>query len=448
MAWVLTVALGAAFAAWLSFALALRRMGALPALGHLPATLPDDGAAWPAVSVVVACRNEEAAVRQAISSLLAQDYPQLEVVVVDDRSEDATGAILRELAAGDPRLRVTRVDTLPPGWLGKTHAMHQGAAAATGAWILFTDADVMFAPDTLRRTVAWALREGLGHAVALPRFVAPGFLERGFVSLFGLLLLLHLRVDDLRRPGTPAYIGVGAFNLVRAAAYRAIGGHQLLRLEVADDIKLGMLLRRSGVPQGCADSNGLVRVRWQRGFRASMRGLLKNFFAGSEYRWTSTLQLALLMLVGTTLPLAGLVLALRLCGPWTWALGAGAVVLPMAMLGASARRLAGGRGPEGLLLPIAGACLAGVALASALLATVRGAIIWRGTRYPLAELRAGTVRAADWPFDRAPGWSSPQLGEAGAIRNQRVRRALTVWRRSAAPKTADGASPKDGPCRR
>jgi len=423
--WAIPIALTAVFAAWVSYAFTLRRMNALPALGDLPATLPDGAEAWPTVSVVVACRNEEAAVRQAIASLLAQDYPRLEVVAVDDRSEDATGAILRELAATDPRLRIARVDSLPAGWLGKTNAMHQGAAAATGAWLLFTDADVTFAPDALRRSVAWATREGLGHAVALPHFVAPGVFERGFVSLFGLLLLLSLRVDDLRRAGTAAYIGVGAFNLVRADAYRAIGGHQRLRMEVADDIKLGMVLRRSGFPQGCADSSGLVRVRWQRGFRASMRGLLKNFFAGTEYRWPATLLLALQVLAGTTLPCVALALALARgqAGTLTAAVGLGAVALPMAMLGASARRLAGGRGYEGLLLPIAGACVAGVAMASAALATARGAIIWRGTRYPLAALRADTVREADWPFERAPGWGPPQFGAAGAIRNQSARGA-------------------------
>jgi hypothetical protein len=406
-----TVFLGGILLVWLRFVWVWRRIEALPNLLRVPPAL-GDGVAWPRLSVVVACRNEEAAIRQALSSVLAQDYPGLEVVAVDDRSEDATGAILRELAAEHPALRVARVDALPPGWLGKTNALHRGAAQATGDWILFTDADVVFAPGALRRALAWAERDGLGHAVALPHFIAPGYLERGFVSLFGLFFLLSLRVDELRRPGSPAHVGIGAFNLVRRESYLAIGGHERLRFEVADDVKLGLVLRRSGVRQGCAGSGGLVRVRWQRGFVASMRGLLKNFFAGLDYSWPATLRTVILVPASTTLPavylmgsLIGSLAASRALVPHpaVGLVAAAAVAVPVVLLGAASRRLAGGRGHEGLLLPLVGVCLALVALASALGATLRGAVIWRGTRYPLGELRAGNVRDADWPTNRAPG---------------------------------------------
>ena len=402
LAWLPTLLLAGALLAWLRFARMLHQIGALPNLSRVPAALPE-GASWPRLSVVVPCRNEEAAIRNALASLLAQDYPHLEVIAVDDRSDDATGAILDGLAAAHPALRVVHVEALPAGWLGKTNAMSRGAAESTGEWLLFTDADVLFAPDALRRAMAWALADGLGHAVALPHFVAPGLLERSFVSLFALLLLLHLEVNELGRAGSAAHVGVGAFNLVRRDGYDAIGGHARLRLEVVDDVKLGLLLRRSGVRQGCADSGGLVRVRWQRGFVASMRGLLKNFFAGSDYRWRGVLRTAILVPLVTTFPAVCLVLA-----PWLLpSLGArvlavAAVALPMALLGTAARRVAGGRAYEGLLLPVGGLCLAAVALVSALAATLRRAVIWRGTRYDLRELKAGCVREADWPPERAP----------------------------------------------
>jgi glycosyltransferase involved in cell wall biosynthesis len=400
---IATILLVGVLLVWIQFAWVMGRIGALANLAHAPAELPG-GTPWPRLSVVIACRNEEAAIRQALSSVLAQDYPLLEIIAVDDRSEDATGAILRDLAARDPRLRVARVDTLPAGWLGKTHALERGAAQVDGEWILFTDADVVFAPEALRRAVAWAVREGLGHAVALPHFVAPGLFERAFVSLFGLFLLLHLRVDELRRPGSAAHVGVGAFNLVRRDSYRAIGGHQRLRLEVADDVKLGLILRRSGVRQGCADSGGLVRVRWQRGFVASMRGLVKNFFAGSDYSWLRTLRTVVLVPLVTTLPAVYLALsAWRSPHAGTGLVAAAALALPAVLLGATARRMAGGRGHEGLLLPLVGVCLALVALASAVGATMRGAVIWRGTRYALRDLRSAGVRDADWPTGRAPG---------------------------------------------
>jgi Glycosyl transferase family 2 len=405
---LLLVALIGLLGVWLRFGRMLVTMSRLPNLARGPEA--DPRTAWPRLSVVVACRNEEAAIRAAISSLLDQDYPNLEVVAVDDRSEDRTGALLDQLARERPALRVAHLESLPAGWLGKTNALQHGAAAATGEWLLFTDADILFAPGTLRRAVAWAVRDQLGHAVALPHFVAPGFLERGFVSFFGMLLLVHLEVNSLVQAGSRGFIGVGAFNLVRRDAYEAIGGHTRLRLEVADDVKLGLLLRRSGVREGAADSGGLVRVRWQRGFFASMRGLLKNSFAGNEFRWRGVARSVLGLPLATTLPAVCLLLPTHVLAPSSAALGlairlvaAAALLVPVVLHGATARRVAGGRGHEGLLVPIAGLCLAGVMLTSALLTKLRGAVIWRGTRYPLDELEANCVREDDWPPDRAPG---------------------------------------------
>lgn len=393
------LALAVALAAvWLANARAWMHVRRLPSLADIAPSVPAEG--WPRLSIVVACKDEAGAVEQALSSLLAQDYPDLELVAVDDRSVDETGAILGRLARAHARLRVVHVDQLPASWLGKNHALARGAASCSGKWLLFTDADVLFAPDALRRAIAWASRTQLDHVVVVPEFIAPGFLERSFVSVFGLFFLIDRRVQDLRLAGTRGSIGIGAFNLVRAAAYRAIGGHERLKLEVADDVKLGLILRRSGFRQGCADSGGLVRVRWQTGFVASMRGLLKNFFAGLEFRWRPTL----LAVFGLPLLTAGPP-ALAIAGPTTATrvVAAVATVTGMLLLGAGARRFARGNGLEGLSLPIVGPCLAGVALVSALLTTLRGAVVWRGTRYELRELRAGTVRDEDWPRERTIG---------------------------------------------
>jgi glycosyltransferase involved in cell wall biosynthesis len=396
---LLPLLLAGVFGVWLRFAWVLRGIAALPNLARDPVRPePDGGGGWPRLSVVLAARDEATSIRGAVSSLLAQDYPALEVVAVDDRSGDATGAILDELVAAHPALKVVHVDALPDGWLGKTNALARGAAEATGELLLFTDADVLFADGALRRAVAWAGRERLGHAVAFPHFVAPGLLERSFVSLFGLFVFVHLEANTLGRPGSAAHVGVGAFNLVRRDAYQMIGGHSRLRLEVADDVKLGLILRRSGVRQRCADSGGLVRVRWQRGFVASMVGLIKNFFAGCEFRWRVALRHVVLVPMATTFPAVCLALS---SDSLTRVVAAAATALSVALHGATARRIAGGRGHEGLLLPIVGLCIAGVSLVSAVVTTVRGAVIWRGTRYPLRDLDAACVREADWPRDRA-----------------------------------------------
>ena len=374
----------------------------VPRLPDVAAEAPPAG--WPAVSVIVPSRNEEGAVEAATRALLAQDYPSLEVVAIDDRSTDATGRLLDALAARDERLAVHHVTTLPPGWLGKNHAMAVGADVARGEWLLFTDADVLFAPDVLKRAVAFACRHRLGHLVAFPHLIAPGFLERAFVTTFGLFANLVFQVWDLQRPGSRAFVGVGAFSLVRRDAYVAVGGHKALAFEVVDDAKLGLILRRSGVPQGALDSGGLVRVRWQQGFVASLNGLIKNAFAGLEWSLPRAVGFALALPVFTTAP--G-VIAFLAGSPATKALAAWATLVPMLMGGAVARRAIGGTGVEGVMLPLCGPLLSIVALASAALALWRRGIVWRGTFYPLAELRRGCVREGDWPLAGAVGWPVP-----------------------------------------
>ena len=129
------------------------------------------GIMLPSLSIVVPARDEAASIGRALGSLLAQDYPDLEVIAVDDRSADGTGDVLREVAAREPRLAVLRVDDLPAGWLGKNHALWRGAQRSSGQWLLFTDADVVFAPGALRRALAYAVDQGLDHLTLAPRLM-------------------------------------------------------------------------------------------------------------------------------------------------------------------------------------------------------------------------------------------------------------------------------------
>lgn len=403
-------------AALAAAALSLAAWTALLALGartrramlRLDGPAPD-AAGLPAVTAVVPCRNEAADVEGCVRSLLAQDLPEVRVVAVDDRSTDATGAILDRIARDDARLEVVHVRELPPGWLGKNHACAAGARRARGEWLLFTDGDVVFEPDALRRALDAALRRGLGHLAVAPAFVAPGFAERAFVTAFAALLAPAVRVWDLPRPGTRAHFGVGAFNLVRRDGYERAGGHARVAMEVVDDVKLGLLLRRSGVPQGAAESGGLVSVRWQRGFLPSVLGLVKNAFAAVEYR----LELALAAAAGGALlgAVPPAVLALG-PGPWPRAVAGAALAVAFAHHAASARRLARGSGAEGILAPACALLLGAVVLGSALAARWRGAVVWRGTWYGLGEVRAGCLREADLPAEGAAGWPDPPPSRA------------------------------------
>ena len=361
-------------------------------------------ASWPKVSVIVPCRNEATGVETAMSSLLAQDYPDLEIVAVDDRSEDETGALLDALAAKDSRLTVLHIKDLPEGWLGKNNALQQGASRASGPWLLFADGDVVFEPAALKRSVSFAEAHGLGHFVALPQFEAHGFLERAFVSTFAIALSIKLDPARLCVPKTWAYVGVGAFGLVRREAWEKIGGHQRLAFEVADDLKLGLLLRRGGIAQGCLTADGMVRVRWQHGLIASLRGLEKNAFAGCE--WNTALAVLAVggVISAALLPYAPLFLALP---GWTHPLALIAALVPILLVGASARRLSGGSGLEGLLAPVGAVTLGCVIAWSTLLALVRRGIVWRGTFYPLAELRQRCVREWGMSATNAVGWTPP-----------------------------------------
>ena len=224
--------------------------------------------------------------------------------------------------------------------------------------------------------------------VALPHLVAPGFLERAFVACFGLFANLVWQVWDLERPGSRAFVGVGAFNLVRRDAYDSVGGHTALAFEVVDDAKLGLILRRSGIPQGALDSGGLVTVRWQQGFVASLNGLIKNAFAALEWSVPRTVGFALALVAMTAGPApVGSATALP-----AWRCRRPSC--PRRIRPAVARRATSGSGVEGAMLPLSGPLLAAVALASAASALWRQGIVWRGTFYPLADLRRGCVREA------------------------------------------------------
>ncbi|MGE5413295.1 MAG: glycosyltransferase [Syntrophomonadaceae bacterium] len=230
----------------------------------------------PSVSTVVPARNEERGIEAAVRSHLSQDYPDLEVIVVDDRSTDATGAILARLAAEDPRLRVVSGVDPPDGWLGKPHALYQGARAARGELLLFADADVRYAPDAVRQAVALLEAGRLDLLSLFPRLEMRGFWENVLMAylpvsyFFGPAFLLNS--DRQRRFA----VGAGAGMLVRAPAYRAAGGHEALRDSVIDDLHLASRVRRAGGRCRMARADRALRLRMYRGLREIVDGFTKN----------------------------------------------------------------------------------------------------------------------------------------------------------------------------
>lgn len=354
----------------------LRRLATLPAPGPT---------AWPRVSIVVAARNEGATLGAAVPTMLALDYPDFELIAVNDRSEDDTGAVLDRLAAAHPRLRVVPVRELPAGWIGKNHALHLGAAQATGDWILFTDADIHFTPDALRRAVAYARAQTLDHLAAVPRLSEQGHRLGICVNAFSFAFACYLRPWLIPDPRRRAHGGVGAFNLVRATTYRKLHGHEPIRLRPDDDVKLGKLMKAGGSSE-LVLGDGAIAVAWYDSVGAMIHGLTKNAYAGTDYRWWVPPLSAVAVGAGYLWPWVALFLT---SGP-TWWCYAGSVAVILG-LGCDQTRFAGGRWWHGLFLPLGMAVIAFCLLRSQVVTHWTGGITWRGTHYPLRELKANRL---------------------------------------------------------
>jgi glycosyltransferase involved in cell wall biosynthesis len=350
------------------------------------AALPAYQGQAPLVSLVVAARNEERNVEAAARSLLAQRYPSLEIIAVEDRSTDRTGAILDALAAVEPRLRVIHVTTLPPGWLGKNHALSVGATATRGDWLLFADADVIMAPDSISRAVAYAERRGVDHLTILPDTLMPGLVLKAFVIVGIIIFGMALRPWKARDPRSRHFVGVGAFNLVRASAYARAGGLEAIRLRPDDDIKLGKILKRSGARQDVLRGQGMVSVEWYRTVGETIDGLMKNSFAVVQYNPLLMLSGVVFYLVVGLAPLAALLLG---AGPLRW-LGGIAVAWQL-LVHASVARETQLPLRAVLLYPVMYVLFAWIVLRALVLNLWQGGIVWRGTFYPLSELRKNRV---------------------------------------------------------
>lgn len=350
------------------------------------ADLPPRAGAAPRVSLVVAARDEARHIESAVRSMLGQRYPDLELVVVDDRSSDGTGPILDRLAREDGRLTVVHVDRLPAGWLGKNHALARGAERATGAWLLFTDADVHLHPEAVSRAVRYAEEHGVDHLAVAPDLELPGFLLRAFGVHFVVSFLAFARPWRAREPTSRAFVGVGAFNLVRREAYEGVGGHRPIALRPDDDMKLGKILKRAGFRQDALWGRGAVAVEWYRSFGELQRGLEKNLFAGVEYRAVLSILGGLAQLAGGVAPLA----LLPLAPPLGQALLL-AQVGATAGIAAHAARRTGTTPLVALVYPVVVVLFVFVLWRTMVLNLLQGGIRWRGTFYPLDLLKANRV---------------------------------------------------------
>ncbi|MFO7576662.1 MAG: glycosyltransferase [Pelovirga sp.] len=340
----------------------------------------------PSLSIIAAARNEERNIAAALTSLLLLDYPQLELVLVNDRSTDRTQDIVAAIAAQDERLTILQIDELPPGWLGKNHALWRGSQLASGELLLFTDADIIMAPQTLRHAVSLLLTHQLDHLTLSPAVRMPGMLLNLLGATFGLFFGLHTRPWRVTDRHSACHIGIGAFNLVRADAYHQVGGHRTICLRPDDDLKLGKIIKKAGFRQQFAYGERFIQVQWYASLREMVVGLEKNLFAGTDYRIGLTcagLVASLLLFVWPYLALLSGSGATRLLSLLT--------VLTITLVVVDSSRRHGFSPWYAAGLPVAVLLLCGVAARTMILNLVQGGITWRGTFYPLRELRKNRV---------------------------------------------------------
>jgi glycosyltransferase involved in cell wall biosynthesis len=374
-------------AAWMAgLAYLMGAVKRLPVLRKQNAPAPD---AWPRLSVIIPACNEAANLESAVATLLCQDYPDLEILLVDDRSTDGTGELIDRLALQDARICAVHVENLPRGWLGKVHALHRGVGLATGSWLLFTDADVHFSFGSLRRAVAHALHQRFDHLALIPRTIQDSFWLEVAVTAFGLLFLITTRAASVNSPGSKAFAGIGAFNLVNAERFHRTAGFEWLRLEPGDDVGLAMMMKQAGGTARVAFAREDLSVKWYPSVRAMFKGLEKNLFGpGSHYRWWLLLiQVGIIWLL-VSAPYLALVLGVAHGIATLWFAGAVAVGMHLifSLFFATVRQ---SESLSLLLFPAGMLLISAMMLHAGYQCVKNGGIEWRGTHYPLDELRAG-----------------------------------------------------------
>lgn len=384
--------------AWLWLAVtSLRGLRTLPDLTHLslPPSLPP--APQPNLTVIVPACNEEAAIAATLRSLLASSGLRLQIVAVNDRSTDRTAAamaaVVGESAASPHSLEVLTVEALPEGWLGKPHAMALAAATAQADWLLFTDGDVLFAPDALARALHHAQAARADHLIVFPTLLVHSLSERAMQAALQVLATWGVRLWKISDPRARDFLGVGGFNLIRRDAYQAVGGFESLRMEVLDDVRMGWKLKRAGFRPAVATGPGLVSIRWLAGALSVIRLIEKNSFSATRFQPILHVLGSLALATLALLPVADLAAGLLHRQGSLSAAGAGATsALGILLAYRAHQRLTHAPAWLAIFFPPAIAIVAYAFFLSMVLAVFRGGIIWRGTLYPLKALRQSAVR--------------------------------------------------------
>lgn len=340
------------------------------------------------VSVIIPARNEEANVARVVRSVASQGAVR-EVLVVDDGSSDRTEEILQELRSEIPALRVIRLDSLPEGWTGKSHALAQGARSSTAEWLLFTDADTEHRPGSLKTLLARAESERADLLSVSPGQRVVTWWEKSVIPLVYVHLARHYRFEEVSDPESPAAAANGQYLLIRREAYERAGGHEALRAEILEDVELARRIKAAGGRLIFLPGAEWVETRMYQSFRQMWRGWTKNLyllFGGKTGRILGTIAEVKFLDLGVPVAFFALCLLMGL-GYGSAPLALAAVSVFLAALwrqwsySAALGRL--GFDPRLANYLVPGACLLSLLLLNSLLAhRWRGSVRWKGRKYP------------------------------------------------------------------
>ena len=341
----------------------------------------------PLISVIVPACNEEDKIEGTLRSLLATEGVRIEIIAVDDRSTDGTGArmdaVAAEMSGGKHTLRVIHIKELPAGWMGKVHAMARAAEMATSPWLLFTDGDVWFAPQALRLSVGYGEEAKADHVVLALTLEYKSAVEEAAFAAFQAQSQWSVRLWKVADPKTRDFFGAGGFSMVRREVYEQLGGFAGMRMEVVEDLVLAFKIKRAGYRQRVAVGPGLVRLHWNHGALGMVSLLEKNGFAALRYR----VGFAAFAFVGLTVEILLPLVAIA-SGGWTMVAGLLTYVGIAGVIAANRKANQASVWTAVLFAPATAVFL--YALVRSMVLTLRrNGVVWRGTLYPLDELRRG-----------------------------------------------------------
>lgn len=380
--WLL-VCVGLFCSLWILIYLSLMYTGlSLPFFDKFKFNAP---ATWPKLSIVIPACNEEQHIEQAAKTIIAQDYPELEIILVNDRSTDNTGEIIDRLAVDDRRIKAIHVKTLADNWLGKVHALSEGKKHVTGDWMLITDADIHYAPGLLRKAVSYVEEKNIDHLALMPNVEMNSFWLEMAINTFGLVFLLTTRAASINKPNSKAVIGVGAFNLVRREVFDKTPGFEWLRMETVDDMGVGLMMKNAGAQTHFAIADKDLSLGWYHSMAEMFRGLEKNLFgAGPGY---SVIKLSF-QLIPIWALVAAPFIAFSSNNVWLWSLAAVATFLYLVFAFFFVRKNQSETFSL-LLFPVGLILITLMMMWAAFKCVKNGGIDWRGTHYSISQLRAG-----------------------------------------------------------